>query len=99
MSDIKDYYVEAGLIKYVDCPCVEIAEQFQMTISCGKCMNSKKFAVKTDQSTDNIIISICERCEGCGRIMYPYTDICPDCKGKGYVDWLDKVIPPKVSNF
>ena len=95
-----DYFENSGLIKYVDCPCVEVAKQFNMAISCGKCLNSKKFAVKVDPYTDDIIVSICKKCNGCGRSTQNYYDNdCPDCNGKGYIDWIDKIIPSKASNY
>jgi DnaJ-class molecular chaperone len=41
------------------------------------------------------IICICKRCKGTGNILNPNIsnriEMCPDCKGDGYFNWMDEV--------
>ena len=47
---------------YEDCSCVK-----KNIIFCDKCNNSRKFAVFVEKY-DKDIVSICDKCNGCGKI-------------------------------
>lgn len=36
----------------------------------------------------------CPECDGDGKVMtdYPYSGTCPKCKGKGTLDWIERVV-------
>lgn len=78
-------------VKYESCMC---SEGNFVTI-CPTCKNSRKVAVITEEC-DPDIIKICEKCNGYCNIYTTYGfDLCDECGGKGYIDWLDRVIKPE----
>ncbi len=75
---------------YEDCSCVK-----KNIIFCDKCNNSRKFAVFVEKY-DKDIVSICDKCNGCGKIKSSTgVEWCDDCGGKGYLDWLERIIKSK----
>lgn len=76
-----------SVISYKECPCVDLAKEFHMTVLCQKCWGSRKFVTINEKYHD--VFFVCHICEGSGQTC---EGICKRCNGKGYLDWVGEVI-------
>jgi len=57
------------------------------------CPNCKGSGVQHDSDKDKTIVFHCWRCYGSGFLKdREHSTFCERCNGKGYIDWVDKMM-------